>query len=279
MMRLIQALGLAGGVLMVAGTAQAHYPFVAPLSYQTFNNHTAIISGFYDNPFVSEIAIKNFKFDVYSPTGAKLELTEADWARTQTLSSYSLENKIDGTYRIRGETTGSRSSFAQVNKEWKALIGGQSAAVKSNNPNVVYGSQLAKNAKIKIVQTHEIIETFISRRIISHAAVKQLHGGFDVQFLTHPNTIRVNQPIQFKILDEGQGVDHLNAEILMQTTNFSREGKILQSIKTDAQGTLNFVLPEKGQYLLNIDYQQPFDHKGNKLKRYKYTLSFNVTAD
>lgn len=278
-MRLIQALGLAGSVLMAAGTAQAHYPFVAPLSYQTFNNHTAIISGFYDNPFVSEIAIKNFKFDVYSPAGAKLELTEADWARTQTLSSYSLENKVDGTYRIRGEKSGSLSRFALYENMWKPLVGTKPEAVKSVNKNVVYTSQLAKSAKIKTVQTQEIIETFISRRIISNAAVEQLHGGFDVQFLTHPNAIRVNQPIQFEILDEGQGVDHLNAEILMQTTNFSREGKILQSIKTDAQGALNFVLPEKGQYLINIDYQQPFDHKGNELKRYKYTLSFNVTAD
>ena len=40
----------------------------------------------------------------------------------------------------------------------------------------------------------------------------------------------------------------------------------------------DFSLAEKGQYLLKIDYQQPFEHKGDTLKRYKYTLSFNVTA-
>lgn len=53
---------------------------------------------------------------------------------------------------------------------------------------------------------------------------------------------------------------------------------MLKTVTTDEQGILNFSLLEKGQYLLKIDYQQPFEHKGNALKRYKYTLSFNVTA-
>ena len=79
--------------LCAVGQAQAHYPYVAPLNYQTFNNHSAILSGFYDNPFVSEIAIKNFNFHVHTPSGDKLHLTETDWAKTQTVSSYSLENK------------------------------------------------------------------------------------------------------------------------------------------------------------------------------------------
>ena len=263
---------------MIVSAAYAHYPYIAPLSYQTFNNYSAIISGFYDNPFVSEIAIKNFKFHVYTPAGEKIELKDTEWSNTQTLSSYSLENKVDGTYRIRGEKTGSMSSFAQVNKEWKALIGGQPAADKAISPNVVYRSQLAKNAKIKTVQTQEIIETFVSRRIISSAAAAQVRDGFDVQFITHPNAIQVNQPIQFKVLDNQQGIKGLNAEILMQTTDYSRDTKVLKTVTTDEQGVLNFSLAEKGQYLLKIDYQQPFDHKGNELKRYKYTLSFNVTA-
>ena len=46
----------------LSATTHAHHPFVAPLSYQTFNNHTALLAGFYDNPFVSEIAIKSFNF-------------------------------------------------------------------------------------------------------------------------------------------------------------------------------------------------------------------------
>lgn len=263
---------------IMAGATQAHYPYVAPLSYQTFNNHSAIISGFYDNPFVSEIAIKNFKFYVHTPAGVKIELKNTDWANTQTLSSYSLENKADGTYRIRGEKTGSMSSFAQVNRDWKTLIAGQPATDQAISPNVVYRSQLAKNQKIKTVQTQEIIETFVSRRSISKIAVGRLHDGFDVQFIAHPNAIQVNQPIQFKVLDNQKGIKGLNAEILVQTTDYSRDTKVLKTVTSDEQGVLNFSLAEKGQYLLKIDYQQPFEHKGDALKRYKYTLSFNVTA-
>ncbi|OTG91017.1 DUF4198 domain-containing protein [Acinetobacter sp. ANC 3813] len=277
-MNLVRNLSLISSSLVIASAAYAHYPYIAPLSYQTFNNHSAIISGFYDNPFVSEIAIKNFKFHVHTPAGQKIELKDTDWANTQTLSSYSLENKVDGSYRIRGEKPGSMSSFAQVNKEWKALIGGQPAADKPRNPNVVYRSQLAKNAKIKTVQAQEIIETFVSRRTISSATASHLHDGFDVQFITHPNAIQVNQPIQFKVLDNQHGIKGLNAEILVQTTDYSRDTKVFKTVTTDEQGVLNFSLAEKGQYLLKIDYQQPFNHKGNELKRYKYTLSFNVTA-
>lgn len=277
-MNLVRNLSLISSSLVIASAAQAHYPYVAPLSYQTFNNHSAIISGFYDNPFVAEIAIKNFKFHVHIPAGQKIELKDTDWAKTQTLSSYSLENKADGTYRIRGEKAGSMSSFAQVNKDWKTLIEGQPAADKAISPNVVYRSQLAKNAKIKTVQTQEIIETFVSRRVVSSVAASHVHDGFDVQFITHPNVIQVNQPIQFKVLDNQKGIEGLSAEILVQTTDCSRDTKVLKTVTTDEQGILNFSLLEKGQYLLKIDYQQPFDHKGNELKRYKYTLSFNVIA-
>jgi hypothetical protein len=191
-MNFLKFAGFMCAAFIMAGATQAHYPYVAPLSYQTFNNHSAIISGFYDNPFVSEIAIKNFKFHVYTPAGEKIELKDTDWANTQTLSSYSLENKADGTYRIRGEKTGGMSSFAQVNREWKALIAGQPAADKLINQNVVYRSQLAKNQKIKTVQTQEIIETFVSRRSISKITAGRLHDGFDVQFIAHPNAIQVN---------------------------------------------------------------------------------------
>ncbi len=65
-------------------------------------------------------------------------------------------------------------------------------------------------------------------------------------------------------------------EILVQTTDFSREAKVYKTLKTDKDGMLNFNIADKGQYLLKIDYQQPFENKGNDLKRYKYTLSFNV---
>lgn len=277
-MNFFKSAGFMCAAFIMAGAAQAHYPYVAPLSYQTFNNHSAIISGFYDNPFVSEIAIKNFKFHVHTPAGEKIELKDTDWSNTQTLSSYSLENKADGTYRIRGEKAGSMSSFAQVNKEWKTLIAGQPAADKLINQNVVYRSQLAKNQKIKTVQTQEIIETFVSRRSISKIAAGCLHDGFDVQFIAHPNAIQVNQPIQFRVLDNQLPLKGLNAEILVQTADYSREGKVFKTVTADEQGALNFSLAEKGQYLLKIDYQQPFEHKGDALKRYKYTLSFNVTA-
>lgn len=71
---------------VISSTAFAHYPYVAPLSYQTFNNHTAIVSGFYDNPFASEVAIKNFKFHYHMPTGQKIYLADDAWTKTQTLS-------------------------------------------------------------------------------------------------------------------------------------------------------------------------------------------------
>ena len=63
---------LISGIGFFSSVTYAHFPFVAPLNYQTFNNHTAILSGFYDNPFASEVAIKNFKFHFHTPTGQKL---------------------------------------------------------------------------------------------------------------------------------------------------------------------------------------------------------------
>ena len=275
-MKFLKVVACLAPVWALMQTAQAHYPYVAPLSYQTFNNHSAVISGFYDNPFSSEIAIKNFKFHFHTPAGEKIEIKDDAWVKTQTLSSMSLENKTDGTYRIRGVKQGSTARFALDGKVWKSLIGGQPAANKVAPETVVYQSQLKKKAAISNVQTIELIETFISRRVTSNQVIAHIHDGFDMQFLTHPNAIKANQAVQFKVLDERKGVADLEVEILAQTHDFSREGKAYQKLTTDAEGNLNFNIKDKGQYLLKLDYQQPFNKKGGQLMRYKYTLAFNV---
>ena len=257
-------------------SGQAHYPFVAPLTYQTFNNHSAVISGFYDNPFASEVAIKKFKFHFHTPEGEKIEINDDAWVNTQTLSSMSLENKIDGTYRIRGVKQGVNSRFALDSKVWKPLIDNEPKAGKVIPENVIYQSSLKNKKQIKSVQTVELIETFISRRLTSSQVITHVHDGFDIQFLTHPNAIKADQLVHFKVLDEHKGIANLAIEILAQTHDFSRESKVYQKLKTDAEGHLNFKIKDKGQYLLKLDYQQSLDSKSNDLKRYKYTLSFNV---
>lgn len=261
---------------VISSTAFAHYPYVAPLSYQTFNNHTAIVSGFYDNPFASEVAIKNFKFHYHTPTGQKIYLADDAWTKTQTLSSYSLENKQEGTYRIRGEKQGNSLKYAQVAQKWKMVLSAVPKANQAANQNVIYQQALKKNMPQKTVKTIDIIETFVSRRVTSNQVIQHIHAGFDVQFITHPNAFKKSQAIQLKVLDDKKGVANLNVEILAQTTDFSRDKKIYKALTTDAQGLLNFNMQEKGQYLMKIDYQQPFDIKKNDLKRYKYTLAFNV---
>lgn len=254
----------------------AHYPFVAPLSYQTFNNHTAVIAGFYDNPFASEVAIKNFKFHYHNPEGKKVYLQDDAFSQTQTVSSFSLENKIDGTYRIRGEKQGLTSRFALDGKTWKPLIAAKFDPAKAND-KVFYAENLKKNSQVKTVQSLEIIETFVSRRATSNHVIHHLHDGFDVQFISHPNALKAGQAVQFNVLDNKKGVANVGAHILAQTTDFSREQKVLKTVKSNTKGELHFNLEQAGQYLLTIDYQQPLTQKGNQLKRYKYTLAFNVT--
>ncbi len=275
-MSLFKSSLLFAATLLSTSVLHAHYPFVAPLNYQTFNNHTAVLAGFYDNPFASEVAIKNFKFHYHTPEGQKIYLDDAALSKTQTVSSFTLENKIDGTYRIRGEKQGSSSRFALDGKTWKPLLGAK-ADPKKPNDKVVYADQLKKKAQVKTVQTLELIETFVSRRATSNHVIHHLHDGFDVQFVTHPNAIQAGQAVQFNVLDDKQGVANVEATILAQTTGFSREEKVVQTLKSNAKGELHFNLAQAGQYLLTIDYQQPFSHKGDQLKRYKYTLAFNVT--
>lgn len=261
---------------LAATYSHAHYPFVAPLSYQTFNNHTAVIAGFYDNPFASEVAIKNFKFHYHNPEGKKVYLQDDAFSQTQTVSSFSLENTIDGTYRIRGEKQGLTSRFALDGKTWKPLIAAKFDPAKANN-KVFYAENLKKTSQVKTVQSLEIIETFVSRRATSNHVIHHLHDGFDVQFISHPNALKAGQAVQFNVLDNKKGVANVGAHILAQTTDFSREQKVLKTVKSNTKGELHFNLEQAGQYLLTIDYQQPLTQKGNQLKRYKYTLAFNVT--
>jgi uncharacterized GH25 family protein len=275
-MKHLKKIFMAVSVVMSAQYAGAHYPYVAPLSYQTFNNNTAVLSGFYDNPFASEVAIKNFKFHYHTPTGEKIYIDDEQWSKTKTLASYSLENKLDGTYRIRGEKEGNTRRYAFDGNHWKDLIQGSPKEGQVNSDKVIYTSQLDKNAQIKSVKVLELIETFVSRRMVSNHVIQHIHPGFDVQFITHPNAIKANEPIRFKLLDQMKGIAGLNAEILMQTTDFSRDQKVHQVVKSNAKGELDFKITEAGQYLLTVDYQQSFDQSSNELNRYKYTLAFNV---
>ena len=260
----------------VACQTFAHYPFVAPLTYQTFNNHTAVLAGFYDNPFASEVAIKNFKFHYHTPEGKKIYLDDAAISQTQSLSSFSLENKTDGTYRIRGEKSGSTARFALDGKTWKPLVGAKVTSEKVSD-KVFYVANLTEKTQVKTVQTIELIETFVSRRETSNQVIHHLQDGFDVQFISHPNALKVGQDVQFNVLDNKKGVANVEAQILAQTTDFGRDQKVVQTVKSNAKGELHFKLAEAGQYLLTIDYQQPLDQKEEQLKRYKYTLAFNVT--
>lgn len=254
----------------------AHYPFIAPLSYQTFNNHTAIIAGFYDNPFASEVAIKKFQFHYHTPEGHKIYVDDAAWVNSQTLSGYSLENKTDGTYRIRGEKQGNSARYALDAKKWKPLIQTTPKADQPINNTVFYAKDLKKNTAQKTVETTEMIESFVSRREISQHVIQHLHDGFDIQFITHPNAFKKSQAIQLKLLDDKKGIANLRVEILAQTTDFSRDAKAYKTLTSDAKGSLNFSIDENGQYLMKVDYQQPFELKTDTLKRYKYTLAFNV---
>ena len=263
-------------MICAAVNTYAHYPFVAPLSYQTFNNHTAIVTGFYDNPFSPEIAIKNFKFHYHTPTGDKVYVDDTAWINGQVLSSYRLENKIDGTYRIRGDKLGNSVHYALDGKQWKPLIQALPKVDQPINNAVFYAKDLKKNTPQKTVESTEIIESFVSRREISQHVIQHLHDGFDIQFITHPNAVKKSQAIQLKFLDDKKGIAHLKVEILAQTTDFSRDEKVYKTLTTDAKGMLNFIIDEKGQYLMKVDYQQPFEHKAERLKRYKYALAFNV---
>ena len=177
-------------VLLFCSVSYAHYPYVAPLAYQTFNNQTAVIAGFYDNPFVSEIQIKSFQFTQVNPTGEQIELANEAWIPAKILSNYSLKNIQDGTYKIRGVRYGNKAQFAQVDHEWKTVLKAENGIKRAISEHIVYADQLSSQQLEKTVQTVDIIETFISRRLVSNEVLKSLDQGFEIEFLTHPNDVR-----------------------------------------------------------------------------------------
>ena len=260
--------------LFLLQQANAHAPYVAPLNFQTYNLNTSIIAGFYDNPFASEVALKNFKFIKITPDGTKSDIADQEWAQTQTLSQYSLDNKVDGTYRIRGVREGKETRYAKIGQQWKLIV----ASNPTQDPlpdHVILEKDLPKKATIKTVKTTDIVETFVSRKSLSEPAVKAQQAGFNVEFSTHPSQFKTKQNIQLKVTNQGQAVANAKVEILAQTTNFSHESTV-QSLKTDQNGILTFQIDKANQYLMIIEDQESFDLKKNELNRYRYTLSFNV---
>ena len=78
------------------------------------------------------------------------------------------------------------------------------------------------------------------------------------------------------MLDHGQAVKNTQVIVQKQTYDYGRDHKIYKTAQTNENGELNLVFQDANQYLLKIDYQQPFQTNAMYLKRYKYTMSFNV---
>ncbi|CAB1212344.1 DUF4198 domain-containing protein [Acinetobacter bouvetii] len=268
------ALFICASILCIHST-HAHYPFVAPLNYQNFNNQSAIIAGFYDNPFASEVQIKNFQFHIISPNGTKTEIQEKDWIHAGSLSNYNLNHREDGSYRIQGTRHAQSSQFANVNGQWKTLLPNQPNKTKPTPEHVIFKHQLKPNAVVKTVQTQEVIETVISRRAITNRALAITGKGFEIEFISHPNAIKINQPVQLRLLNNGKPIADTEVKLFAQTHDFSRNAT-QASYRTNANGEFNFILTQKDQYLLKVDYQEPFNTPEQELNRYKYTLSFNA---
>ena len=126
-------------------------------------------------------------------------------------------------------------------------------------------------------QSFQRSETYATKGAPSAGALKPTGQGFELQPLTHPNEIYVDEGFSFVLLADGRPVPDQEFAIYKSGDVYA-EKRFKLTGKSDAQGKAKATFTEPGVYVLEASYPGRGDLAAPPAaKSYRYTLSFEVT--
>jgi uncharacterized GH25 family protein len=185
-------------------------------------------------------------------------------ARGKTRSSFDLELRMPGTYRIAiaGDMVMARWEEDGKPKRWR----GTPAEMAANIP--------ANAARLELEQVQRRVETFVT--VGSPTDVKPVGAGLELVPVRHPNDLYAGEAARFRFLLDGKPAKDLPVEIIAGGTRY-RDAPAAMELKTDADGMITVTWPATGLYWLDAEVKdQNATVPGVKQRTAAYDATFEV---
>ncbi|WP_157995440.1 DUF4198 domain-containing protein [Peristeroidobacter soli] len=219
-------------VLLGAGTAQAHSPFLLPNLFDLGKrDHVTVQGSFTEEFFSPDVVMKSDDYHVVTPAGAKVQLTPV---YTRDLAIVEADTKEAGTYRIStGKRGGRMAKAAWVNGDWKFL------GPKEEAP---------AGARIYDVTSITMAEVYVTQGKPNDQALAARNTGLEYRALSHPSSAFVGQDVKFEVLFDGKPLAN-HAVSVYGAKALSADQKPFAEVTTDKDGRFSFKPSAPGAYL------------------------------
>jgi uncharacterized GH25 family protein len=169
-------------------------------------------------------------------------VTPQNVAKGKTRSSFDLELRAPGTYRvaIAGDMVMARWEEDGKPKRWR----GTPAEMATNIPT--------NAASLEVEQMQRRVETFVT--VGSPTEVKPVGAGLELVPVRHPNDLYAGEPAKFRFLLDGKPAKDLAVAIIAGGTRY-RDSPAAMELKTDAGGFVTVSWPATGLYWLEAQVQ------------------------
>jgi len=191
-------------------------------------------------------------------------VTPQNIAKGKTRSSFDLELRASGTYRIAvaGDMVMARWEEDGKPKRWR----GTPAEMAANIP--------ANAAKLEVEQMQRRVETFVT--VGTPTEVKSVGTGLELVPARHPNDLYARETAKLRFLVDGKPAADLEVEVIAGGTRY-RDAPDEMTFKTNKDGEIAVTWPAAGLYWLEATLQ---DEKatvpGVKRRRASYSATFEV---
>ena len=250
----------------------AHAPFVAPSNYVVEGGNAAVLAGFAEQAFDSEVAIKGFNFKVLTPKGETQELT---LSHSKALSLADVKTDQAGTYTVTGLRTG-ELKYAKVGQRWLRVLDAKAEDLAPlAERHFVTPSEVEAKTQQFTVQRFDQLLSYFSKQ--QYSAVKQEHAqqGLRLEFSGHPNQISLKTPFKVKLNLGNKPTSGFQVTLEKQATTLDEPGKTIQLV-TNGSGEVTLPFSAVGQYLVTITSPEQSEKIRPNAQIYRTILSLYV---
>lgn len=254
-------MAFSGAILLCAGQAGAHMPYVLPSLFDVGKgDHVTVQSAFAEDAFVPEVAMRDAPFAILAPDGSALATGPVTTLRDLTI--FEADTKADGTYRITtGQRAGRKGKMARVGDKWE---------VRADNAPAKPGEQVVD------VQSMTLADAYVTRGAPTTAALKPRGQALEIQPVTHPGDITAGSDAQFVLLFDGKPLAG-EAITLFRAAGVHDGRKVAAEVKSDASGRFTLRPGDAGTYLILVRHRGAAPAGAETPYRsYTYTLAFDA---
>ncbi len=255
--------GLVAG-LMFAGAAQAHTPYLLPLSFDVTPDALVVVdAGYAEKFFLSEVNFGDTRFVITTPDGSVLPFGDVHQFKSRTVAEQKLPG-AKGTYRL---STGVR--LGAIFRSWEQ--DGKVEVSRDGSKTPPPGVKLLSH-----YQSYSISEAYVTAGAPDKRALAPTKQGLEIVPVTHPNDLFTGEKFEFNVLFDGKPLAGQTVDIYRSPMDLGSE-HTSESAKTDAQGRVAYALTKPGIYLALVRYRGAAP-KGAAapMYGYNYTLTFRV---